>query len=225
VPHVLVHLVRRPDPLAGGAALVASHLHRRGDGPDVVEVLDSPGTVRLRFTPERWPSAAVLIPTRHNRPLVEGCLRSLARTDYPSMIVRIVDNGERNPANEAWYRDLAEELGLDLDVVWWTEPFNYSRVNNVLAGTVDTELLVFLNDDTVAVDPHWLQELAGWAQRPDIGLVGLQLIDPEGRIQHGGVIVGLGGFADHLFQHLRPGDDSRNGSTRSSRNTLAVTAA
>jgi glycosyltransferase involved in cell wall biosynthesis len=84
---------------------------------------------------------------------------------------------------------------------------------------------VFLNDDTVAVDPHWLQELAGWAQRPDIGLVGLQLIDPDDRIQHGGVIVGLGGFADHLFQHMRPGEDSLIGSTRWYRNTLSVTAA
>ncbi len=225
VPHVLVHLVRRPDPLAGGAALVAAHVHRRGDGPQEVEVLDTPGAVRVRYTPATWPSAAVLIPTRHNRPLVEGCLRSLADTDYPDVIVRIVDNGERNEANEAWYADLAKELDLDLEILWWTEPFNYSRVNNVLAGTVDAELLVFLNDDTVAVDPTWLQELAGWARRPEVGLVGLQLIDPEGRIQHGGVVVGLGGFADHLFQGMHPGEDSLIGSTRWYRNSLSVTAA
>jgi GT2 family glycosyltransferase len=225
VPHVLVHLTRRPDPLAGGAALVARHVHRRGDGPDRAEVTDEVGAVRVRYVPEHWPSVAVLIPTRHNRPLVEGCLRSLAATEYPSMRVRIIDNGERTTANEAWYAALTAELGLDLEVVWWTEPFNYSQVNNALAAQVDDEVLVFLNDDTVAVDPGWLQELAGWAVRPEIGLVGVQLIDPDGLIQHGGVIVGLGGFADHLFQGMQPGEDSTIGSSRWYRNALSMTAA
>ncbi len=84
---------------------------------------------------------------------------------------------------------------------------------------------MFLNDDTIAVDPQWLKELAGWASRPEIGLVGLQLIDPAGLIQHGGVIVGLGGYADHLFQAMRPGEDSLLGSTRWYRNVLSVTGA
>ncbi len=44
-------------------------------------------------------------------------------------------------------------------------------------------------------------------------------------IQHGGVVLGLGGFAGHLFQGMRPGEDSLIGSSRWYRNTLSVTAA
>ncbi|HZN14697.1 MAG TPA: glycosyltransferase, partial [Acidimicrobiales bacterium] len=225
IPKVLAHLTRRADPVAGGAPLVASHLTRRGGGsPDAV-VTEERGAVRVQWQPAEWPSVAVLIPTRHNRPLVENCLRSIGRSSYDKLIVRIVDNGPNTADNQQWYRDLAAEIGLDLDVLWWDAPFNYSRVNNQLAATVDADVLVFLNDDTVAVDPMWLRELAGWAARPDVGLVGLQLLDGDGLIQHGGVILGLGGFADHLFQGMRPGEDSLLGSSCWYRNTLSVTAA
>jgi GT2 family glycosyltransferase/glycosyltransferase involved in cell wall biosynthesis len=225
IPRVLHHLVRRPDPIAGGAALVGRHLARRGIEPGRVLVTDEPGGVRVRWQPEEWPSVAILIPTRHNRPFVERCLGGVARSTYDRVTVRIVDNGPHTPENETWYEDLSQRLGLELDVLWWDEPFNYSRVNNQIAARSTEDVLVFLNDDTLPVDADWLRELAAWAVQPDVGLVGLQLLDNDGAIQHGGVILGLGGFAGHLFQGLRPGDDSLIGSTRWYRNTLSVTAA
>ena len=75
-------------------------------------------------------------------------------------------------------------------------------------------MLLFLNDDTEAVDPGWLTELVGWAVQPDIGLVGAQLIGPDGLIQHGGVILGMNGFADHLFEGMAPHSDKLGGSHR-----------
>jgi GT2 family glycosyltransferase/glycosyltransferase involved in cell wall biosynthesis len=181
------------------------------------------GAVEVRWALDAWPTVTVIVPTRHNRALVGRCLRSLARTDYDHLDVIVVDNGERTPENEAWYRD--EAFGLDLAVQWWDKPFNYSAVNNAAAAAARGDLLVFLNDDTEVVDPSWLRELAGWAQRPDLGAVGLQLVDGDGRIQHGGVVLGMNGFADHLFQGMAPGSDTMFGSTRWYRNVLAVTAA
>jgi GT2 family glycosyltransferase/glycosyltransferase involved in cell wall biosynthesis len=176
----------------------------------------------------RWalpdpPSVTVIIPTRHNQQMLSTCLPSLAATDYPAFDVRIVDNGGRTPEHEAWYA--ANDHGLDLDVTWWDEEFNYSRVNNVAAAGASGDVLVFLNDDTELRDPAWLRELVGWSIQPGIGLVGLQLIDPEGRIQHGGVVVGVNGFADHLFLGLEPHSATLLGSTDWYRNTLSVTAA
>ena len=61
--------------------------------------------------------------------------------------------------------------------------------------------------------------------RPEIGLVGAQLIGPDGEIQHGGVILGMNGFADHLFQGMAPDSPSLLGPTTSYRDVLSVTAA
>ena len=62
---------------------------------------------------------------------METCLGSLARTDYPAFEVVVVDNGGRTNAREAWYADAVP--ALDLRVLWWDQPFNYSAVNNAAA--------------------------------------------------------------------------------------------
>jgi glycosyltransferase involved in cell wall biosynthesis len=70
-----------------------------------------------------------------------------------------------------------------------------------------------------------MREMVSWAVRPDIGLVGAQLIGPDGEIQHGGVVLGMHGFADHLFQGMRPDSPSLLGPTSWYRDVLAVTGA
>ena len=44
----------------------------------------------------------------------------------------------------------------------------------------------------------WFEEMSH-ATRPEIGCVGAKLLYPDGRLQHGGVIVGLGGSVSHKF--------------------------
>jgi hypothetical protein len=45
----------------------------------------------------------------------------------------------------------------------------------------------------------WIDALLNHAQRPEVGIVGAKLHYPDGRIQHGGVVLGLRGPADHPF--------------------------
>ena len=61
--------------------------------------------------------------------------------------------------------------------------------------------------------------------RPRSASSGLQLIGADGKIQHAGVILGMGGFADHVFEGMAPGSDSLLGPTDWYRNVLAVTGA
>ena len=222
VPRVLAHVGDRRVPERQTAvAVVGNHLERVRR-PAKAEWRDSAVHVR-------WPngptSVTIVIPTRHNRPMLDVCLASLARTDHSDFEVVVVDNGGRTDERDDWYAEQAARLGLDLRVIWWDEPFNYSAVNNRAATMARGDVLVFLNDDTEIVDTCWLQELAGWAMQPEIGLVGPVLIGPDDRIQHGGVIVGLKGFADHLFAGMERGSDSLLGPTSWYRNVLSVTAA
>jgi GT2 family glycosyltransferase/glycosyltransferase involved in cell wall biosynthesis len=221
IPRVLVHLVRRlVESRDRAVGVVQEHFERNGRAGAVEPGLAG---LRVRWALDEPPPVTIVIPTRHNVEMLSRCLPSLAATDYPSFDVVIIDNGGRSPDAEAWYAEHAD--GLDLAVRWWDEPFNYSRVNNVAAADAKGEVLVFLNDDTELVDPGWLREMVGWAVQPDIGLVGLQLLDGDGRIQHGGVIVGVNGFADHLFAGMAPHSDSLMGPTDWYRDVLSVTAA
>ncbi|MGY1835200.1 glycosyltransferase [Blastococcus sp. SYSU DS0510] len=213
---------RDPVPDDDAVRIVQQHLDRKGI---TARAEPAPGgTVRLRWTPAEWPSVSIIIPTRHNRPMLSTCLPSLEGTDYPAFDVVIVDNGGQTPENEQWYA--GRGLDYPVEVLWWHEqPFNYSAVNNAAVRASSGEVLVFLNDDTEVLDPQWLKELVGWAMQPEIGVSGLQLTGPDGKIQHAGVILGMGGFADHVFEGMAPGSDSMYGPTDWYRNVLAVTGA
>jgi GT2 family glycosyltransferase/glycosyltransferase involved in cell wall biosynthesis/predicted SAM-dependent methyltransferase len=222
VSRVLTHLrIRRQGLNFDGVRVVQEILDARG----IQAVAEEAGpTIRLRWQLENWPHVTVVIPTRHNRPMLSTVLPGLAATDYPSFDVRIIDNGGQSTENDDWYA--AHLVGIDANVQWWTEtPFNYSQVNNVAAEGARGEVLVFLNDDIELPDPTWMRELVGWASRPEIGVAGLQLTRADDTIQHAGVILGMGGFADHVFEGMTPDADSVFGPVGQYRNVLAVTGA
>ena len=164
-----------------------------------------------------------MIPTRSRETLLARSLEGLARTDYPSLEVVVVDGGDHDEAAAQWYRDWSARLRIQ--VVPWEGPFNYSGANNRGADAGAGEVLVFLNDDTELREPGGSTSSSGWVTQPEIGLAGLQLLDADGAIQHGGVVVGMSGFAGHLFAGMRPGSGSLLGSTSWYRNCLSVTAA
>jgi len=221
VPRVLQHVRRRPEPEpAESTALVGAHLMRAGrDGTVAYER----GAVRVSWRLEAPPAASVVVPTRSRETLLTRCLEGLARTDYPSLEVVVVDGGDQDEAAASWYRQWP--AALRVRAVPWEGPFNYSAANNRGARASGGAVLVFLNDDTELTDPQWLHELVGWVTQPEIGLAGLQLLGGDGLIQHGGVVVGMNGFAGHLFAGMLPGTDSLLGSTSWYRNCLSVTAA
>ena len=221
VPQVLQLLAGRNERVEPHHLELVDRWLARHDWPATAEM--GPGGVVPRWHLDDPGPVSVIIPTRHNRKLMKKALDLVRAADWPDLELIIVDNGGRSPGKEAWYADHAADLAPT--VIWWDEPFNYSAVNNRAAAQATGEVLVFLNDDTALDHPGWLANLWGWAKRPEVGVVGLQLIDGNGLIQHGGVVLGMHGFADHLFQGMAPHSDSLLGSTDWTRNAVATTGA
>ncbi len=90
--------------------------------------------------------------------------------------------------------------------------------------------MLLLNDDTEVISGGWLDAMLEHAQRPEVGAVGAKLLYPDGRIQHAGVIVGIGSFwepgvAMHSY-HFYPSDSpGYAGTLETTTNYSAVTAA
>ena len=66
------------------------------------------------------------------------------------------------------------------------------------------EVYVFLNNDTLVITEDWLERLCENALRDDIGIVGGLLLYDDNKIQHAGVVVGFGGWADHVYKNMDP---------------------
>lgn len=232
IPRVLYHwradstsaaggIDNKPYALGAQIRAVQGHLDRRGMIGRVEQ--DERGVMRVRWLVSGNTRVSIIIPTKHNRKLLERCLKSIARSKYQNWEIIVVETAGRNPDRERWYESMKRTVPLT--VLWWDRPFNYSAVNNHGASVSQGEALLFLNDDTEALSEDWLEEMVGWLEQTDIGVVGARLLAPDGTIQHAGDIIGLGGFASHLFTGASEDDWSPLGSTNWYRNLLAVTGA
>ncbi|GJE82732.1 glycosyltransferase family 2 protein [Methylorubrum thiocyanatum] len=150
----------------------------------------------VRPLPAPAPLVSVVIPTRDRAELLGVVLDGLfARTDYPALEVIVVDNGSTEPAT----RDLFARHAGDprLRVLPAPGPFNFSELSNRGAAAARGTILLFLNNDIEVLEPGWLTELVAIASDPEIGAVGAKLLYPDGTIQHGGIVLGIGGIAGH----------------------------
>ncbi len=234
IPKVLYH--RRPAdgarepraPDTGRAERAAidalrEHFGRRGVGVEVGRGVLA-NTYRVRYLLGDKPLVSIVVPTRNAAGLVRRCVRSIReRSTYPNYEIVVADNQSSDPAAVDYLQAL-ERDGI-ARVVPYPLPFNFAAVNNFAVGHTRGELLLFLNDDTEVITSEWLEALAEHAARPEVGAVGARLLYPDGRVQHAGVIVGLGDVADHAHKHLLRDEAGYFGRARLIQNFSAVTAA
>ncbi|MCC0006094.1 MAG: glycosyltransferase family 2 protein [Methylobacteriaceae bacterium] len=87
------------------------------------------------------------------------------------------------------------------------------------------DTIVFLNNDTVVLQPHWLARMLEFAAESDVGAVGCKLLFPTGRVQHAGVVLGMGGVAGHFDAGIGRRAHGWLGGSLGPHETSAVTAA
>ncbi|WP_284507954.1 glycosyltransferase family 2 protein [Caballeronia sp. NCTM1] len=236
VPHVLYHwrmtaesTSARVDvkPYAREASVrsVAEHLVRTGFEADVRQL--SPDSTMLRVTfavPQPAPLVSIIIPTRDRAELLERCIESVTtRTRYDAYEIIIVDNGSR----EKRALDLLAryERRPGINVLRIDAPFNYSALNNQAVARARGSMLCLLNNDIEVISPDWLQTLVGYAALPRSGAVGAALWYPNDRLQHGGVLLGIGDVAGHLHHMLPRGARGYFGRAVLAQQLSAVSAA
>jgi ADP-heptose:LPS heptosyltransferase/GT2 family glycosyltransferase len=210
----------RLDATAKEERALARALARRGIAGEIHPGC-RPGIYRAKrqvATPGR---VSIIIPTCAARGLIKTCIDTLrALTDYSNFeIVCIDDIPEAEREWKRWLRANADK------VVEVGEPFNWSRFNNQGAAAGDGEFLLFLNDDIEIIEPGWLRAMIEHAQRPEIGVVGAQLLYPDGTVQHAGMFLAELGVGRHIFRHLQRDDPGYFGLALTQRNVTAVTGA
>ncbi len=206
---------------AAGVRALKEHLARRGEAGEVEEV--APRHYRVRYAVRGEPRVSIIVPFKDKPELLRTLTTSLEKTRYRNYELLLVSNNSTRPETFALLEQLTDPRIRKLT---WDFPFNYPAINNHAARHAMGELLLFLNNDIEIIEPGWLEELIGQAQRPEVGAVGAKLLFPDGSIQHAGVVVGITGFAGHPFWRM---PDTRHmtpfGHADWVRNYLSVTSA
>ena len=207
-----------------GKRALAEHFERMKLDALVTEVAGTP------FYRIKWncngphPLVSLIIPTRDGYELLVGCVSSIRdKTTYDNYELIVVDNGSTDPQCLAYLEEIA--LLKNVRVLRYDEPFNYSAINNFAVRQARGSIIGLVNNDIEVISPEWLTEMVSWAVQPEIGCVGAKLIYANGKIQHGGVILGLGGIAEHAHKHFDGEDAGYFGRLAVVHNVSAVTAA
>jgi O-antigen biosynthesis protein len=179
------------------------------------------GVMRIISGVERARLVSVIMPSKNNARLLEAAARSVLQ-ERDNLELIVVDNG----SNEAQHLALVQRLSEDprVRLVRDPRPFNYSALVNQGVAQSNGEVIVLLNDDVEAMEAGWLTRLVQMAAEPDAGCVGAMLLYPSGRIQHGGIILGVFGIGGHAYRHVRP-TDIAGSRLRYSHEIAAVTGA
>ncbi len=80
-----------------------------------------------------------------------------------------------------------------------------ARAANAAAKNARAEVLLFLSGEVVSAEEGWLEEIVSQVVRPKVGAVGGRLWSAEGKLEDGGLILGIGGIAEPAFRGLPRG--------------------
>ena len=208
----------------GNKETLVGHLKRCGVTAKVVEGT-IPSSYFVQYEHGANPLVTIIIPTKDRLDLLKPCVTSLLqKTTYPNYEVFIVDNNSTDP-DTLCYLESLEVGAARVSVLRYPHAYNFSAINNFAVNIASGDYIVLLNNDTQVVQPYWLDRMMAHAQRPEVGIVGARLVYGDQKIQHAGVVLGMGGVAEHIHIGLSLTDPGYLGRAQVVQNFSAVTAA
>jgi len=168
-------------------------------------------------------TVTIIIPFKDDALTTLTCVKSIQKSSYSHYRVMLVSNNSTDESLEKIKDAIKGDDKFTLDK--YDLPFNYSAMNNHFAKTANSDYLIFLNNDIEVLSKDWIESMLECAVNKEIGCVGAKLLYPDSTVQHVGVIIGMGGIANHAFKGQADKDPGYHGYAQVIRNYSAVTAA
>ncbi|MDD5210822.1 MAG: glycosyltransferase, partial [Sulfuricurvum sp.] len=208
-----------------GLRALKNALKRRAIDADVLNGKHA-GTYRVLYKIQKEPLVSIIIPFKDKPELLRMCIESiLDKSTYKNFEIIGISN---NSSEEATFEEMKRVENLDDRIKFYeyNVAFNYSAINNYAVKTyAKGEQIILLNNDIEIITHDWIEAMLEFSQRDDVGVVGAKLYYPNNTLQHGGVIVGLGGVAGHSHKYFNKDDSGYFHRLNILQNLSAVTAA
>jgi GT2 family glycosyltransferase len=205
IPRVLYHWRRtltstadnvqcKPKMLEAGRLAIEAHLKRRQQpGHVVVDWRTYLYWVKREVTESK--KISIIIPFRERVDLLARCLDSLtSKTSYTPYEIVVIDNDSQSEEARAYFSHFNHRL------LHYGGPFHFSAINNFAVTHTDSPWLLFLDYHTEVFESDWLTPMVEHVQRREVGAVGPRLIYPDHTVRHAGIVLGVGGIAEHAFR-------------------------
>jgi GT2 family glycosyltransferase len=226
IPRILYHWRRsenssasnvrqKPGQLDASRRAIEEHLKRGGQHARVTIDWPTHAFCVRRDLPEAK-KISIIIRRGDHAERIKRCIESLtAGTSYPNYEIVVVQQ-----ESESFSHSLCR-------VVHAPEASSAVELSNFAVQQTDSPWLLFLDAgiEPIPQSRDWLTIMAEHVQRPEVGAVGPRLVNPNGTIEHAGIIFGVDGIAQPAF-HGFPGEHPGvNRQLRMTRNYSAVSGA
>ncbi|MFN8062954.1 MAG: glycosyltransferase [Vicinamibacterales bacterium] len=159
------------------------------------------------------PALTIVIPHCNRRALTVACLESLLRLDTSVRFeVVLVDNGSTDGTTDA-VEAAAHGARVPVRSIVNAANVGFARACNQGAREAAAPLLLFLNNDTEAVDDFLAAPCRLLLGPGKIGIVGVQLRYRNHLVQHAGIVFDRHKRPQHVYRHFR-GESPYVGGTR-----------
>ena len=164
-----------------------------------VQVCESCPYYQITYDIPKNAKVSIIIPTKDHADITENCLKSIyEKTTYSNFEIIMVNNNSTEPKSFALFEKYQKEHD-NFQVIDANFEFNYSKINNLAVKKATGDYILLLYNDIEVITKDWLEKMLGYASQKHIGAVGVKLLYPDETVQHGGVVLGLGGVAAHVF--------------------------
>ncbi|MCU0120643.1 TIGR00180 family glycosyltransferase [Pseudomonas sp. B2M1-30] len=171
------------------------HLGNRGYKAKITSA--KPGTYQVDYRHAEQPLVSVILPASDDLPALQRCLEGLLlRTRYTRYEVLIAASSNQSAAVNDWLGTLSQAR---VRVLHADQPLDSVALCNAASQQAQGEYLVLMAADSEVVNPNWIESLLNHAQRPEVGVVGVKLVDRDGKIAQAGLILGLNGGVGSAF--------------------------
>lgn len=136
-------------------------------------------TTTMNAVSSAHPRVTILMTVRERHALTEQALESIVSNTFQPY--RLIFADVMCPA---WLRERLAEKSVEwnLEVIRFEEPLWPHEVRRKLAGIIDTDYIVYIDND-VLVEPDWLGKLLECAEETGAGLVGPLYLWGDGKLQ------------------------------------------
>lgn len=151
----------------------------------------SPRLYRALYLQSESPLVSIIIPNLGIH-LTQRCMESLLQnTGYSHYEVLIVDNHSKDEASINWLQGIGAIDPQRFRIVDNDGSSNICAMNNVGAKAAKGDLLVFVDPAVQFIEQSWLDALVIHGQRPNVGAVGVKLVNRELKIISAGIVLGM----------------------------------
>ena len=159
----------------------------------------SPRLYRALYLKDEAPLVSIIIPNQGIH-LTQRCMESLLQnTGYSNYEILIVDNHSKDPASISWLQGIGAIDTNRFRIVYNEGASNIYAMNNAGAQAAHGDLLAFVDPCVQFIEASWLDALVMHGQRPQVGAVGIKLVDTDLKIVSAGLLIGMKQGKEHAF--------------------------